>query len=324
MDKYEAYEKYAEYEDLVERRGNGRPPRHPRRPKSNKQAGKKPGVAEIRAQMTDFGDDVVDFVPSYAASLDPQHYERQWLIDQIKPFYQQNMITDVVRRVKGGKEANVYCCMAHPATGLEYIAAKLYRPRVLRTLKNDAIYKAGRQLHDAEGREIKGRREKLALKQKTRFGRQVDIAWWIGNEYGVQTMLYEAGADVPRPIAHSGDAILMEYIGEEDMPAPLLSDISLTREEAYPLFKRVMDNVALMLDNHCIHGDLSPYNILYDNGTIKIIDFPQMVNARLNPHALELLKRDVKRVCDYFGRYGVRADAEQIAADLWLPYMGSL
>jgi len=319
MDKYEAYEKYAEYEQVFENGG-----RAPRRSKSNKQPGKKPKVAEVRAQLTDFGDDVVDFVPSYAAALDPRHYERQWLIEQIKPFYQQNMITDVVRRVKGGKEANVYCCIAHPATEADYVAAKLYRPRMVRNLKNDAVYKDGRQLHDAEGREIKGRREKLALRQKTRFGRQLDTAWWIGNEYGAQTRLYEVGADVPRPIAHSGETILMEYVGDEDMPAPTLIDISLTANEARPLFQRVMDNIALMLDNHLVHGDLSAYNILYIDGLIKIIDFPQMVDARLNPHAFEFLKRDIKRVCDYFGRYGVRANAERLSADLWLPYMGSL
>jgi RIO kinase 1 len=234
------------------------------------------------------------------------------------------MVTDVIRRVKGGKEANVYCCVGHPATGATYIAAKLYRPRILRNLKNDAVYKAGRQLHDAEGREIKGRREKLALQQKTRFGRQIDIAWWIGNEYGAQTRLYEAGADVPRPIAHSGEALLMEYVGDEEMPAPTLIDVSLSANEARPLFERVMDNIALMLDNHLVHGDLSAYNILYIGGEIKIIDFPQMVDARLNPHAQEFLRRDIKRICDYFSRYGVRSEPQRISADLWFPYMGSL
>jgi RIO kinase 1 len=319
MDKYEAYEKYAAYEEIFEKNG-----RAPRRPKTNRQTGKKPGAAEVRAQLTDFGDDVVDFVPSYAAALDPRHYERQWLIEQVKPFYQQNMITDVVRRVKGGKEANVYCCTAHPATGAAFVAAKLYRPRMVRNLKNDAVYKAGRQLHDAEGREIKGRREKLALQQKTRFGRQLDTAWWIGNEYGAQTRLYEAGADVPRPIAHSAETILMEYVGDGEMPAPTLIDVALTASEARPVFEQIMHNVALMLDNHLVHSDLSAYNILYLDGNIKIIDFPQMVDARLNPHALEFLRRDVKRVCDYFRRYGVRADAERLSNDLWLPYMGSL
>jgi RIO kinase 1 len=198
----------------------------------------------------------------------------------------------------------------------------LYRPRILRHLKNDAVYKAGRQLRDAEGKQLKGRRERLALRKKTNFGKQVDIQWWIGNEYRTQTKLYAAGANVPKPIAFQGTTILMAYIGDAYGPAPTLSEISLPAEEAQTLFQRTMDNVALMLDNHLIHGDLSAYNILYWDGEIFIIDFPQMVEARHNPHAFELLKRDIQRVCDYYGRFGVQANPTQLTLDLWQPYMG--
>jgi RIO kinase 1 len=310
MDKYDAYEKYLDFEEEL----SGRPMR-PAKPK------KKP-VAVV-AELTDFIDDATAWVPTYAAALDPKHHERHWLIDSVAPFYRDNVVTDVTRRVKGGKEANVYCCTAHPATGLELIAAKLYRPRELRTLKNDAIYKAGRQLRDEEGKQMKGRREKLALRQKTRFGQQLDMTWWIGNEYRTQQRLFEAGADVPRPIGHNGNTILMAYLGDERLPAPLLSDVSLEREEAADLFDVVMDNVRLMLENHCIHGDLSAFNILYWQGEITIIDFPQVVDARVNPHAQTLLQRDVKRVCDYFRRFGVRSEPARLATEMWLPYMGS-
>jgi len=305
-----------EYEGLGDRAARRQRPRNS--PRQQKKKSKK----EITADLTDFSDDVSDWVPSYAAVLDPRHHERWWLIESVGPFYRDEIITDVTRLVKGGKEANVYACDAHPDTGLELIAAKLYRPRMLRNLKNDAVYKAGRQLRDEEGKQMKGRRVKLALRKKTKFGKEVDIQWWIGNEYRTQTVLYEEGADVPRPIAHQGNTILMEYIGDEYGPAPTLSEISLPHEEAQPLFERVMDNVALMLDNHYVHGDLSAYNILYWEGKITIIDFPQLVEARHNPHAFELLKRDIQRVCDYFNRFGVAADAHQLTLDLWQPYMG--
>ena len=88
----------------------------------------------------------------------------------------------------------------------------------LRTLKNDAIYKSGRQLRGEDGKELKGRREKLALIPKTRFGQHLDMVWWIQNEFSVQQKLYEAGADVPRPIRHNGNTILMEYVGDEWLP----------------------------------------------------------------------------------------------------------
>ncbi|VAW33715.1 hypothetical protein MNBD_CHLOROFLEXI01-1147, partial [hydrothermal vent metagenome] len=213
-------------------------------------------------------------------------------------------------------------CTAHPNSDMPLIAAKLYRPRMLRHLKNDAIYKAGRQLRDEAGKQMKGRRVNLALRKKTSFGKKVDIQWWIGNEYRTQTTLFEAGADVPKPIAHQGNAILMAYVGDEYGPAPTLNEVRLPDEEVQPLFRRVLDNIFLMLNNHLIHGDLSAYNILYWEGAIILIDFPQMVEARINPHAFELLERDVTRVCDYFNSYGLKLNPQQITNDLWEPYMG--
>jgi RIO kinase 1 len=281
-------------------------------------------AAAVRSQLTDLNDTIMDFVPSYAAALDPLHHERQWVIESVAPFYQQDLITDVTRLVKGGKEANVYCCTANPALGMELLAAKLYRPRMLRHLKNDAIYKEGRLLRDAQGKQLKkGRRDQLALQKKTAYGQRLDFAQWIGTEFRVQEMLYEAGASVPKPIAFENTTILMEYVGDEYGPAPALNEIDLTPEEARPLFKQAMDNVALMLDHHHVHGDLSAYNILYWNGRLTLIDFPQMVEARHNPYAFDLLQRDITRICDYFARYGVAADPVRLTLDLWQPYMGS-
>jgi RIO kinase 1 len=320
MDEYLANEKYEEFEYIDRGRQAHRYRNHNGRKKNKKKVDR--DRAEVMAELTDFSDHIVDFVPSYAAALDPLHHERQWVINSVAPFYQDNLITDVTRLVKGGKEANVYVCDAHPVTGRGLLAAKLYRPRMLRHLKNDAIYKAGRQLRSEEGKQMKGRRVKLALRKKTRFGKRVDIMWWIGNEYQTQRLLFDAGADVPEPIAHSGTTILMAYVGDAATPAPTLNEITLPPAEAQPLFNRVMDNVALMLENHHVHGDLSAYNILYWQGEITIIDFPQMVEARTNPHAFQLLQRDIRRICEYFGRFGVKSDPEKLALDLWQPYMG--
>lgn len=289
-----------------------------RRPRKNP----KPAPSDDRAAYTDSVADATSFVPTYVRGMDVKSHERLWVIESVMPFYQDGQITDVTRVVKAGKEANVYCCVAAPETGLELIAAKLYRPRILRTLKNDAIYKAGRQLRDSEGKQLKGRRENLALLKKTGFGKALDTSWWIGNEYRAQTLLFEAGADVPRPVGHTGNVILMAYVGDDRMPAPTLNDVALERDEAHPLFERVVANVRLMLDHHLIHGDLSAYNILYWDGRLSIIDFPQMVDARKNPHARQLLERDLRRVAEYFRRYGVSADPDRLARDLWQDYMG--
>ena len=281
----------------------------------------KPDAAEVRAQLTNASDDINDFVPSYAAALDPLHHERQWLINSVATFYRDDLITDVTRIVKGGKEANVYCCPAGPTTGVELIAAKLYRPRMLRHLRNDALYKEGRLLLDGDGKEAKGDREARAIRKKTRFGKRLDILNWIMHEYSAHSALYQAGVDVPKPIAHRGNTILMAYIGDEWSAAPALNEIRLDRSEAQPLFDQVVENVRLMLANHYIHGDLSAYNILYWDGEVSIIDFPQLVDARKNRNALMLLERDIRRVCQYFDRYGVKTNSDQLSEDLWREYM---
>jgi RIO kinase 1 len=75
-----------------------------------------------------------------------------------------------------------------------------------------------------------------------------------------------------------------------------------------------------MLANNIIHADLSAHNILYWEGRIKIIDFPQAVNPLINPHSFPLLTRDIERVCQYFAKYRVQSDPTRLAADLWRKY----
>lgn len=316
MNQYDLADRYEDYsfEDTsreARRARRGKDPRAEARRYRRKKA----------RRMREMSDRMEDFVPTYAANLDPQHHERRWVIESLSHFYANNQITDVLRLVKGGKEANVYCCQANEKLGMPLLAAKLYRPRMLRHLKNNAVYKEGRQLRDADGKLILGSREARAMHKKTRFGKELDLAAWIEHEFQVQSELYTAGADVPRPIAHGGNTILMAYLGDEHMPAPVLHDVDLAPADAPPLFERIMQNVRLMLNLNQVHGDLSAYNVLYWEGRVTLIDFPQMVDARTNPNAFEILLRDVERICDYFASFGVNADGSALAVAMWEAYM---
>jgi RIO kinase 1 len=145
----------------------------------------------------------------------------------------------------------------------------------------------------------------------------VQAGTWRSREYQVLQLLHESYADVPRPIAAEGEAILMEYFGDEDEAAPQLNRVRLDEAEAPALFQRLMNNVELFLALNLVHGDLSPHNILYWQGDIRVIDFPQATDPRFNRSAQEFLRRDVANVCRYFASYGIEADAEGIAMDLW-------
>jgi RIO kinase 1 len=223
------------------------------------------------------------------------------------------LIVDVLGALKSGKEATVYVCQAHPDTGEAYFAAKVYRERINRSFRNDAVYQEGRVIRDA--------RLRRAWENKSETGREVQFARWTGHEFAMLARLHAAGADVPRPISQSGPAILMEYVGDEDGAAPLLRHLHLPREAAQTLFERVLHNVALFLSCDCVHADLSPFNILVHRGEVKIIDLPQAVltwvGGSPNQSAYRLLQRDLTNVCRYFGRFGVEADPLQLAEELW-------
>jgi RIO kinase 1 len=230
--------------------------------------------------------------------------------EALEPFFKEHLILGVHYAVKSGKEATIYLCDADPSTGVEYLIAKIYRPRVERSFKNDAIYHAGAWIGD--------RRTRKAVQHKSRYGRTFQFVNWIDREYEALRQLHAFGADVPKTYARSEHAILMQFIGEGDEPAAPLNRVTLNQEEAQSLFDRVIRNVELWLSLEYVHADLSAFNILYHAGDVIVIDFPQAINARSNPNAYELLHRDIENVCRYFGRYGIRADAGRIAGEMWM------
>ncbi len=282
--------------------------------KQPKQALPKKNREEVLSALVEHDDAAKGgFTPTYTGS----EHEREWILTYLSGFYEDHVISDVLRQVKGGKEATVYCCQAGPTTGVELIAAKVYRPRMFRNLRNDSLYRQGRDVVDSAGHGAWGRRQLVAMKKKTGFGQGLLHMSWLGNEYGTMRLLHEAGVDVPRPFASSENAILMEYLGEKDWPAPILHSVTLEQAEVQPLFERMMHNIELMLEHGRVHGDLSAHNILYWQGEVKLIDFPQAVDPIINADAYAIFERDVLRVCQYFARYGVQSNPAAIARDIW-------
>ena len=234
-------------------------------------------------------------------------------LQQIEEFIDQGFVDEVVGLVKTGKEASVYLCRAGPAAGCDLVAAKVYRSAQYR-FKNDAVYQ------EARARELglSGRALRAFNKRRdSSMGRSVQSGTWRSREYQVLQLLNESYADVPRPIAAAGEAILMEYFGDEDAAAQQLNRVRLTQDEAAPLLQRVMNNVELFLALNLVHGDLSPHNVLYWQGEVRVIDFPQAIDPRFNRHAQDLLSRDVANIVRYFQAYGVEADAASLSRDLW-------
>jgi RIO kinase 1 len=308
-------DKYEYYEQLFDERPGGK-------------VLHKPGVShtpkktrhQILAELTD---DTSDVELSFTTTYQPSHHEEGWLLSSLQSFYDEGLITDVLSLVKGGKEASVYLCEAHPATGLGLVAAKVYRPRMFRNLRNDAMYRQGREVLTSQGRPAGKQAGTIAraIRNKTVFGQEAAHTSWLMHEYTALEQLHGVGAAVPRAIGASDNAILMTYHGDERMAAPTLNTVDLEPDEAETLFQEVLRNVDLMLQHNLIHGDLSAYNILYWAGEITLIDFPQVVSLRTNERARPILQRDIRRTCEYFAQQGVASDPAAIAVQFWHRYV---
>jgi RIO kinase 1 len=228
-------------------------------------------------------------------------------------FIEYGPIDEVIGTVKSGKEATVYACR-HDDGYL--IAAKVYRSRDVRGFANDAVYSHGRT------RGMR-RRDVLAIKTKSRAGREIAFGGWVKDEWDTLQLLHGAGCSVPEPLKRSDHVIIMEFIGDEGGAAPSLNNVRLEQSEAQRAFEEIVGDLELMLRCDRVHGDLSPYNVLYHDGRARIIDVPQAVDARFNANALPLLQRDVENVCNHFSRYGIDADARRICNQLWARYLRS-
>ncbi|MGH2478271.1 MAG: RIO1 family regulatory kinase/ATPase [Ktedonobacteraceae bacterium] len=263
--------------------------------------------------------------PSFQPTFLAGRRDAPWILSSLTPLYDQKLITDVVYEVSSGKEATVFCCAAHPDTGQEFLAAKIYRPRMFRSLRNDALYRYSRLQRDEQGQAEHGNsRRGSAATRKTERGRSAQVASWIDYEYQTQRLLYAHGADVPRPYAQVGNAVLMEYIGDESNHALKLGGVQLEASEAQDHFETIVRNIELALTHGRIHGDLSAHNILYWEGKIILIDYAQAVDPYHNSDVFSLFARDIERVCQHFALYNVESDADQLARAMWTRHMGPL
>jgi RIO kinase 1 len=241
--------------------------------------------------------------------LPPPRYVRGGLGEPIR------LLRDVGIILGDGKEATVYRCTGDRSAPFSLAAAKIFRAQKFRAFADDSAYRAGDVIRD--------RRAAKAMQGKTRKGRQLSHTSWVDREWDTLCRMHDAGGDVPAPYARTPHAILMQYLGDASAPAPLLVHARLDPARARTAFERVLANVELLLSCDRVHGDLSAYNILYDEQQehLQLIDFPQAVNARTNPNASALLLRDVTQLCRHFRRYNIQVDPSPLSYRLWTRYL---
>ncbi|AWK14338.1 PA4780 family RIO1-like protein kinase [Candidatus Fukatsuia symbiotica] len=228
---------------------------------------------------------------------------------RIQPLVDDGLVDEVIRRLKSGKEADVYVVRC----GSEIRCAKVYKEAEDRSFKQAVQYK--------EGRKVRNSRSARAMAKGSKFGRKQQEETWQTAEVDALYLLASAGVRVPQPYGCIDGVLLMELITDEaGLAAPRLSDVFLTTEQATADYGVIIQSVVRMLCCGLVHGDLSEFNILIDSNGPVIIDLPQVVNAAANNHAKSMLERDVNNLTLFYGHFAPELLARKDAKEMWALY----
>ena len=206
-------------------------------------------------------------------------------------------VEEVLGKINDGKEATVYLCRAEKSKKYQFAAAKVFKARHFRKCDNDRNYRNFSKVRD--------RRMAKAMRGRSRKGELAFHHQWVASEWHTLKLLHKAGVRVPEPYSEFPDGVLMEYIGDEEGPAPMLINCNLSTEEAQRTGEAVLRYIRTMLENDIVHGDLSPYNILHNGVEPVIIDVPQAMDLRVTPDAYSIMRRDLTNLDKYFRKQKV-------------------
>jgi RIO kinase 1 len=213
--------------------------------------------------------------------------------------------------LKTGKEADVFLIeRAVPGDPDQSVvlAAKRYRDMDHRNFHRDAGY--------LEGRTVRRSRDQRAMASRSRYGRQVLAGQWAAVEFNALSELWSLGVPVPYPVQVDGSEVLMEFIGTDRTAAPRLAQVRGDAEQLADYYAQIANAMRALAANGQAHGDLSPYNLLVDQGRVVLIDLPQVVDVVSNPNGMEYLRRDCRNVCAWFSARGYPCDPEELFGEL--------
>jgi RIO kinase 1 len=198
-------------------------------------------------------------------------------------FMNKGIIDEIYGSVKAGKESKLYWGKDKEGN---LLAIKIF-------LTVSAEFKKGMLVYiQGDPRFTRVRRDTRSL-----------IYLWAQKEFKNLHSAFEAGVSVPRPIAVRRNVLIMEFIGENGISAPLLREIPLKNPDR--IYRQILANVKrLYRKADLVHADLSEYNVMIWKGKPVLFDVSQTV-PKEHPMASEFLRRDLENISRYFKRLGV-------------------
>jgi RIO kinase 1 len=199
--------------------------------------------------------------------------------------------------VSTGKEANVYTALGGERAGEELdepepeVAVKVYRINAS-DFRDMRDYLAG----DPRFEGIGGKKSQVVLA-------------WVRKEYANLKRAQKAGVRVPNPLAVERNVLVMEYIGtDEGGRAKRLAEVNVENPET--AYHVVREYVRRLYTAGLVHGDLSEYNMVIEDGELVVIDLGQAVTVH-HPNSDDFLERDCRNVANFFSRQGLDVTGEE-------------
>jgi len=126
------------------------------------------------------------------------------------------------------------------------------------------------------------------------------IKLWVEKEFKNLNRSTSVGVNVPKPILVKNNVLLMELIGKNGIPSPLLK--SVPQKASISTLETLIQQVSILYQKAgLVHGDLSPYNIIMKDTTPYVIDMSQSVLVS-HPNAQAFLKRDLSNILTFFNK----------------------
>ncbi|ROT38166.1 Serine/threonine-protein kinase Rio1 [Sodiomyces alkalinus F11] len=217
----------------------------------------------------------------------------------------RGIVSEVHGTISTGKEANVYHAVLQADDG----------PAVQRAIK---VYKTSIMVFKDRERYIAGEYRFQKGYDKSNSRKMVKL--WAEKEFRNMRRIYTAGIPCPEPVHLKLHVLAMSFLGDRRGWAyPRLRDAVLagddTDQQWRTLYVQLL-GIMRRLYRVCrlVHADLSEYNVLYNEGTLYIIDVSQSVEPD-HPRALEFLRMDIKNVGDFFRRKGVDTLTDRVIFD---------
>ncbi len=206
--------------------------------------------------------------------------------------FNRQILDEINGVISTGKEANVYWALQPDGTD---VAIKIYRIATF-NFKRITLYLEG----DPRFTRIPKARSGL-------------ITAWASKEFKNLQRAQSAGVRVPQPIHVQRNILVMEFIGEDGLPAPTMQKHA--PEDPEQTRTTILEGVSkLYHDASLVHADLSEYNIMLWDGPV-FIDISQAVVLD-HPHSEMFFERDLRNILAYFTNFDIpQLDlAETIAA----------